>query len=43
MGVGLSVVAAIAEASGGSIELLGNVPHGARIEVRLPLCGAPAG
>ena len=36
-GVGLSVVAAIAEASGGSLELLANQPRGARVDVRLPV------
>jgi signal transduction histidine kinase len=40
MGVGLSIVAAIAEASGGSVRLGGNAPHGARVEVTLPLSGA---
>jgi signal transduction histidine kinase len=39
MGVGLSVVAAIAEASGGSIHLCANRPHGAQVEVRLPMIG----
>jgi signal transduction histidine kinase len=42
-GVGLSVVAAIAEASGGSVHLAGNEPHGARVDVRLPIQGAAAG
>jgi signal transduction histidine kinase len=40
MGVGLSIVAAIAEASGGSLHVCGNRPHGARVEVRLPMIGA---
>jgi signal transduction histidine kinase len=35
-GVGLTIVAAIAEASGGAVRLLSNDPHGARVDVSLP-------
>jgi len=41
-GVGLTIVAAIAEASGGSIHLFDNQPHGASVEVRLPARSASA-
>jgi signal transduction histidine kinase len=37
MGVGLAIVAAIAEASGGSLRLGRNVPRGARVDIALPL------
>jgi signal transduction histidine kinase len=36
-GVGLTIVAAIAEASGGALRLLSNDPHGARVDVSLPV------
>jgi hypothetical protein len=32
----LAVVAAIAEASGGVMQLLPNHPHGARVDISLP-------
>lgn len=41
MGVGLSIVAAISEASGGSVRLSKNRPHGASVDVRFPTVSAP--